>query len=72
MAELDSITAAIAIDTARRNRALASQASAPATPEANVALSFQPGERVFDLVTGQEGIVNAGQQAHHLIPAPAE
>jgi hypothetical protein len=67
MRDLDTITASIAADTARRTKALTQGVSAPPTPEANLQLAFTPGARVFDLVTGQEGIVNAGSKADYLI-----
>ena len=38
------------------------------TAEARLGLTYQPGDRVVDTVTGQEGVIHAGQQALDLVP----
>jgi hypothetical protein len=33
-------------------------------------LTFTPGDRVVDTVTGEEGVIIAGQQTHHIVSPP--
>lgn len=52
----------------RQKRAAGSVIEAgPVAPELNVGLAFAPGTRVLDLVSGEEGVIIAGQISHTLI-----
>lgn len=54
------------------NRRMAARLGAPARPagssEARLGLRFHPGEKAFDLVTGQEVEIIAGSTAHSIVP----
>jgi hypothetical protein len=41
------------------------QAPPPATPERNMGLDLEPGQRVFDLISGQEGTILAGSKTSY-------
>ncbi len=44
----------------------------PACPEAMLGLSLEPGARVVDLVSGQEGEILAGTKSANLVSASSE
>ncbi len=50
---------------------LRAAAAPPERAEARLGLPLQPGVRVLDLVTGQQGVVDAGTRANLIVP-PAE
>jgi hypothetical protein len=51
--------------------AIASTGCAHCTPEQRLGLTFAPGDVVVDLVTGQRGVIRAGQSESFLV-SPAE
>lgn len=53
----------------RRGDAKVKQAtcSGPACAESNMGLEYKPGARVFDSVTGQEGVILAGQSENTVV-----
>lgn len=59
-----------------RDRQRADRAALEAAPcascsvEERLGLTFKPGDRVVDLVTGQRGIVGAGTKETRLVSAP--
>jgi hypothetical protein len=59
------------VEHARLWRAIAhSGSTAPRTAESSLGLTYQPGDRVFDLITGEVVTVHAGHQIADLVSAP--
>jgi hypothetical protein len=50
------------------NADLAAGAGAPATSHEIMGLDLRPGDRVFDLVTGQFGVIVSATRANYLAP----
>ncbi len=51
-------------------RALTPAPASASSAEGRIGLTFTPGARVFDRVTGLEGIVLAGARENFIVPAP--
>lgn len=69
MSTVDSALVAQTLATAQRQNRAAGQAATswPVAPEIHIGLSYEPGTRVLDLVTGQEGVTIAGTITHSLV-----
>jgi hypothetical protein len=62
MSERDRVLEVLRQGAARRARELAAAAAAAAPGDGGLGLSFTPGDRVFDRVTGETGIVIGGNR----------
>jgi hypothetical protein len=49
--------------------AIASTSCTHCTPEQRLGMTFAPGDVVVDLVTGQRGVIRAGQPETYLVPS---
>lgn len=69
MAQLDRLLVGLARAESRSRAALRGASAPPPTPEERLGMELKPGARVVDMVTGQEGVIVAGNAAHTLIPS---
>ena len=60
----------IAATTGSDAAALAAGAIPLPSAEEQMGLALRPGARVYDHVTGQEGVISAGGKANYIVPSP--
>lgn len=69
MSTVTSSQLALKLATVQGQKRAAGSSSAvgPAAPEINIGLSFAPGTRVVDLVSGEQGVIIAGTITSSLV-----
>jgi hypothetical protein len=70
MDQLPRVLTELAILERKGRDELKAAARPPQTPEQRMGLAFQPGDQVWDLVTGQKGEVISGSTAHYVVQPP--
>lgn len=70
MSELDRVRERVRQNRAAHARTLGIGAGDALTPEARLGSSFRTGDRVFDTVTGEEGVVIGGARETIIVATP--
>lgn len=70
MGELDRLRERVRQTRTVLERQLNRYTGTPACPESALGCTFLPGDRVFDRVTGEEGVVLGGQRETLVVSAP--
>lgn len=70
MSTIDRLVNRLTERTRRDVAAVAADACPACTPEQRLGLALLPGDAVIDLVTGQKGIIRAGQRETYLVTVP--
>jgi len=68
MPELDEALEQLGDFNRRAARDMAARCPGPGCPENDLGLAHRPGARVFDLVTGQEGVILGGSRETDFVP----
>lgn len=69
MAELDNTIRVIQSAASGRDKVARGATAKPEALTRSLTLTFAPGDRVLDLVTGQEGTIVDGQRQNVIVPA---
>lgn len=68
--ELARVRERVRQNRAARRQALTETRAFPPCPEGRLGCMYQVGDRVFDLVSGQEGVVVGGTRENIVVPTP--